>query len=166
MASLAEQLVRQLGVRPEHLRDLQLDPRKWAPIFRSGTGVQRTQGESRSSESSGTSGGGVSGGNAGAKAAPGMSMGDRDGSQASGSRQETQTSAKQAAARHGQTQCCAGILTARMHWLAHYQQRGGPLRLRLRRTLVSVPCMSAAHACDARWPVGRTPRAHCLFWHN
>ena len=111
MASLAEQLVRQLGVRPEQL---QLDPRKWAPTFRSATAIQRTQGESRSSEGSGTSssssggsGGGGSGGNAGTGSTSGTGMRDRDSSQASGSRQESQTSAKQAATRHGRT--CASL---------------------------------------------------------
>ena len=104
MASLAEQLVRQLGVRPEHL---QLDPRKWAPIFRSGAGVQRTsQGESRSSEGIGTSGGG-GGGNAGIGTAPSTGMRDKDDLQISESRERAQTSAKQATTRHGLT--CASL---------------------------------------------------------
>ena len=94
--------MRQLGVRPEHLRDLRLDFRNWAPAFRSGTGVQQTQGDSSSSNHSGTSGGRGGGGSGGAEAAPGVGVRDMKGPQAVGSHQNVQTSAEQAASRHSQ----------------------------------------------------------------
>lgn len=42
-ASLAEQLVRQVGLQPKHLHSLRFDPRLWAPVLGSGWGARRAE---------------------------------------------------------------------------------------------------------------------------
>ena len=135
MASLAEQLVRQLGVRPEHLRDLRLNPRNWAPAFRSGMRIQQTQDESSSSDHSGT--GGECSGKKGAEAAPGTSACDGKGSQTSGNHQNARTFAKQAASKHGHVLAPLDIQRPHMRWVCCFSAAWRP--------------MAAAHPARAYW---------------